>query len=270
MKLCMGMLCVLLLSAPLFAEESKEAPKSEEKEASSTEASWLKEFSITGGTDVVSQYLFRGWDVYDDRPAIQPSFTLNTPNIGLGFNLWGSWALSGRDPDQAFSRQLDEIDFTVFLRRRFWQFEFGIGNIAYIYPETVAHDGYTAEIFTDVRFYIPLTPDFFSASVYGFAAYDYDKGNDFYLRFGADASFQFGVAENTTLSFPLQMWVGYNHEQFNVDPAVSDVNFGAGVQITWRWLTAKVVINYTITPEDTINPYDDGEFWMLCGLSFTF
>jgi hypothetical protein len=266
MKLLMGILCITILAPLLHAEDAPAQNAAESK----NEYGWIKEFSITAEADVVSKYLFRGWDVYDDRPAFQPSFTLNTPNIGLGFNVWGSWALSGRDPNDAFTRQLDEIDLTFFLRRRFWQFECGIGHIAYIYPETVAHDGYTGELFTDMRFYVPLTPDWFSTSAYAFLAYDYDKGNDFYLRVGADASFQFGVAENTTLSFPLQFWVGHNNGQFNVDPGISDVNFAAGVQLTWRWLNVKLVANYTITPEDTVNPYDDGEFWVLFGVFITF
>ncbi len=270
MTIASGLLAALVGSC-LCAEEPAK-PKTEEApvEKESPEKSWAKEFSITAETDVVSKYLFRGWDVHDDRPAFQPSFTLNTPNIGLGFNVWGSWALSGREPNEAFTRQLDEIDLTFFFRRRFWNIECGIGHIAYVYPETVAHDGYTSELFTDLRFYVPQTPDIFSTSVYAFLAYDYDKGNDFYLRVGDDASFQFGVAQDTTLSFPLQIWVGYNHGQFNVDPAISDVNFGAGVQITWRWFNAKIVANYTITPEDTINPHDKGEFWLLFGLYITF
>ncbi|MCC6573861.1 MAG: hypothetical protein IT462_08720 [Planctomycetes bacterium] len=249
-------------AAPLCAEDVKSTE--------SAEQSWLKQFSISAEVDVVSKYIFRGWDVYDDRPAFQPSFTLNTPNVGLGFSVWGSWALSGREEHEASTKTLDEIDLTFFFRRRFWQLEFGVGHISYIYPNTDGHAGTTSELFTDVRFYVPALPAFVPVSVYGQLFYDYDKGNDYYLRFGADAGPNLTVAENITLTFPLQFWVGYNHGQLNVDSAIADVNFGAGVQVGWRCLWAKLVVNYTITPEDTINPHDDGEFWALFALGVSF
>lgn len=234
-------------------------------EETETESNWPT-MSFTGQLDFATQYNWRGFDVYDDRAALQPSFTFGLPDAFVSFNLWGSFASANREEEAI--RNLDEIDFTVAFRPKWWQFEFGIGHISYVYPQVDGHPGDTAEVFTELRFYIPMPIEVLSASVYGFAAYDYDQGQDFYLRFGTDWTYT-ALSEPVTLSFPFGAWLGYNNGQFNVDSNVSDIDFYAGVQVTWKFLFAKLVGHVTFCPEDTINP-DDTELWLIGTLGVTF
>lgn len=78
--------------------------------------------------DVVSNYIFRGTDLYASvfdkdgkdhgafqfSPALQPSLTFVGPG-GLSFGLWGSYALTNREDDGAFTglKALDEMDYTL-------------------------------------------------------------------------------------------------------------------------------------------------------------
>jgi hypothetical protein len=68
--------------------------------------------------DFVSNYVWRGYDVHQSyfdqqgksysgtnvAPAFQPSITLNTPVDGLSVNLWGSFAMVGREDADADGR----------------------------------------------------------------------------------------------------------------------------------------------------------------------
>lgn len=71
--------------------------------------------TVTAGVDVVSNYVWRGWDVYSSYAdqknksygsttgmwAVQPDITFNTPIEGLYVEIWGSFATAGRnDRDQ--------------------------------------------------------------------------------------------------------------------------------------------------------------------------
>lgn len=85
---------LLCASMPLMAEETK-----------------LPNASVDVNATVVSNYVFRGNDMFQNRfvqkrkeidgkniaPAFQPSITFKTPVDGLTFNVWGSFALSGRE-----------------------------------------------------------------------------------------------------------------------------------------------------------------------------
>jgi hypothetical protein len=82
------------------------------------------------GADLVSDYVFRGTDVFQSEwqkkqktpsafntaPALQPYVTLHGP-AGLSFGLWGSLALADRKADEATNfaglSELDEIDYTL-------------------------------------------------------------------------------------------------------------------------------------------------------------
>ena len=47
--------------------------------------------------DVVSTFMWRGWDLYGNRPAFQPSVTYAFGDSGLSVNVWASFILKDRD-----------------------------------------------------------------------------------------------------------------------------------------------------------------------------
>jgi len=101
----------------------------------------------TYGVDLVSDYVFRGNDVYwsvwslskakhdavNVSPAAQPSVTFFGPN-GLSLNLWGSFAVANREDDtkKAFLGlgQNDELDYTLAYD---WSNRLGAFTAGFIY-----------------------------------------------------------------------------------------------------------------------------------------
>jgi Bacterial protein of unknown function (Gcw_chp) len=60
---------------------------------------FAQEFSV--GTDIVSRYIWRGSDLGDNTPSIQPTISFSASGFTAGF--WGAWSTA--DPDA-----LNEID----------------------------------------------------------------------------------------------------------------------------------------------------------------
>jgi uncharacterized protein Gcw-chp len=77
---------------PAAGEESKEAEEPEGTEVELT-------------ADLFSRYFWRGFDLNDNKPGLQPSVNIAFP-FGLAFNVWGSIGLDK-------STALDEVDLTA-------------------------------------------------------------------------------------------------------------------------------------------------------------
>lgn len=106
-KITILSLLLALLSSPLYAQGEELA--TEVAESAGDEE--LPDASIDVDLAFVSNYVFRGDDLFVNRAnqkgesfgshtgevAFQPSVTFNTPVEGLYFNIWGSFAMFGRD-----------------------------------------------------------------------------------------------------------------------------------------------------------------------------
>ena len=55
----------------------------------------------------VSKYIWRGFDLYDDKAAFQPSINVDLYGTGFSFNLWGSYGGSSGTVDG------EEMDYTL-------------------------------------------------------------------------------------------------------------------------------------------------------------
>jgi len=82
----------------------------------------------------VSKYIWRGFDILDDRAAFQPSINFDFGN-GWGFNVWSSHAGSSRD-----TVDLEEWDYTITYANSWFDGESYATNYAvswmyYDYPD---------------------------------------------------------------------------------------------------------------------------------------
>lgn len=110
---------------------------------------------------LVSNYVFRGVDVfvstYDKEgeahgafnvaPAVQPSLTFYGPG-GFSFGLWGSWALTDRDPEpeKGFDglKVWDEVDYTLAWD---WENKLGAFSAGLINYANVPANGSLTEVY---------------------------------------------------------------------------------------------------------------------------
>ncbi len=133
---------------------------------------------------VVTDYMWRGFNVLNGAPAFQPTVTGILGDTGFDINAWFSFAL--RDREQQAIRDLDEMDLTLTYSRSIGTVDVRAGVFTYHlfthedYPD--ADYTFVREAFGGVTFAsLPLSP---------WVAYNYelveDGGNDWYLELGAD------------------------------------------------------------------------------------
>ncbi len=206
--------------------------------------------------DLASRYIWRGFDIfYDNQPAWQPSLTYTFGDSGFSINLWGSYALAGRDE----LKFLDETDLTLL-------YELGVSDKISLVAGFCHYGWYRARNFsfknsTTQEFfliaslpYVLLTP---SLSVF----YDVNIGDGIYVLLDCSHS----VILNDSLELALTVSLGYNGNQFVDDSGLSDLTFGMSLPISLDGITISPYINYCIVFLDSVN--DNNELWF--GLSIS-
>ena len=116
MKKVILLTAVILLSATTFAQ--------------------AQEGELTGTVDLtyLSQYIWRGYEMYDNQSAIQPSIDLDLYGTGLGLKvLWSRANSSGYESEE-------ELDFTLSYSNSLYEYEtyatdYQIGWMYYHYPD---------------------------------------------------------------------------------------------------------------------------------------
>ena len=66
----------------------------------------------------VTKYIWRGFDVLDDKAAFQPSANLALEN-GLNFNVWSSFAGASKNDGNVSTVDATEYDYTVSYKNSF-------------------------------------------------------------------------------------------------------------------------------------------------------
>jgi len=203
--------------------------------------------------DVVSTFMWRGWDLYDNRPALQPSVTYAFGNSGLSVNVWASFILKDRDVD----KELDEVDFTVnydFQVSENLSLSVGMINYGYYFVHDYSFkDGNTQE------FYITAgLPRFIlgpAVSVY----YDINLGKGLYVELSVGHPFTLTEKLNLELGASL----GYNSKLYIDESGISDLNISASLPFSTGRLRIAPSVNYTHVYLEPLY-YEDGKkdrFW---------
>ena len=118
------------------------------------------EVSGSASVDIMSQYIWRGWQLSDDS-VIQPSVGITYE--GLGANIWSNY-----DND---TTAITETDYTLNYTFNIEKFGFDVGYIFYTFPES---DFDTQEIYASASYDVILSP---SLTVY----YDFDEGEGAFI-----------------------------------------------------------------------------------------
>ncbi|MBM4103383.1 MAG: hypothetical protein FJ263_04925 [Planctomycetes bacterium] len=86
----------------------------------------------------VTKYIWRGFDVLDDKAAFQPSANLALEN-GLNFNVWSSWAGTSKHDGSVSTVDATEFDYTISYKNTFGEdcylTDYTVGWRYYDYPK---------------------------------------------------------------------------------------------------------------------------------------
>ena len=207
--------------------------------------------AVAGQVDLVSRYVWRGFDLLpDNHPAIQPSFTVDLGKSGFSLNLWSSFALAQR----ATFKYSDEIDVTLsydFKMPEEWELSAGFTHYGYWFAEDFSFkDATSQEVYaTLARTDLPLSP---TLSIY----YDFNLGSGLYVTLGG--SHELKVSEK--VSMELGGLVGFNSRQYIGVTGFSDIDLFVKAPLTLGKLTILPSFNLMIPLLDEVN--EEVEIWL--------
>jgi len=206
--------------------------------------------SVYGQVDLVSRYVWRGFDLLPgNHAAIQPSFTVELGKSGFAIGIWSSFALAQRGT----FKYSDEIDVTLsyaFKMPEGWKLNAGFTNYGYWFANNFKFKDNTSQEFyaTAAKTDLLLAP---TLSVY----YDFNLGSGLYVTLGGSHELKVGKKINVTVGG----LIGFNSKQYINKTGFSDVDFYAKVPLTIGKLTLIPSFNVMIPLLDEVNK--DTEIW---------
>jgi hypothetical protein len=209
--------------------------------------------SFTGYGSIVSEYVWRGFDVLNGHPAFQPGATIGFGNTGIYFDYWSSYALTHRTDEEHFLDRFDEIDLTLGINKSLKELinipiSVQAGGIGYIFPN-LDKDDFTWELFAGVTFdEIIFTP-------YVKFYYDFELGNGLYAEVGGNYSVKVFKEQVLVASAA----IGYNGGQYNTESGISNIPLGLATTFNLDILAITPSVSYIFTPDESVNS-DSGEF----------
>jgi uncharacterized protein (TIGR02001 family) len=195
-----------------------------------------------------SRYIWRGFDtIANNRPAIQPSYTLNFGKSGFMLNLWSAFALADTDFIEldliaGYDRSLsDKLTLST-----------GMGYFTFpSLPHWPDKNSTSPEAYAGISTgSSPLSP---ALTFY----YDFNLGDGFYGTFSLNQNIPI-KGKTLTPSFV----IGYTtqYRKIGVKRGISDICFGLSMDFISKGVTFTPSVNYVIVPNHTIN--DENEFWV--------
>lgn len=207
--------------------------------------------SVSGGVDVVSRYVWRGFDLlYDNRPAVQPYLNVGLGDSGFSLGIWSSFALARWSEYKA----ANEIDLTLtydFAMPEGWELSAGATLYGYWFAEDFRfRDATSPELFASLtRTDLPLSP---CLSVY----YDLHLGSGLYATLGA--SHEWKLAEKARLE--AGGLIGFNSRQYIEKTGFSDIGLYVRAPLSLGQATLVPSLNVMVPLMDEVN--EATEFWV--------
>ncbi|HVN67243.1 MAG TPA: TorF family putative porin [Candidatus Sulfotelmatobacter sp.] len=200
----------------------------------------------------VSKYFWRGQDLNNGQPALQPGATFYLGNSGFSLGLWGSYNLGGSYANALaggyVERQLTEVDYTLTYASAFsdsWNYSLYYSQYTYPPGQSVR----TGELF------LALTGNGLPFKPTLTLSYDNDQGKGSYVSLAGKNSFAAGPQK-----IDCSLTAGYDNGQFGVKPGFSDATFSLSTAFLGNGATFTPTLNYTVVGKDT-RPHSENTFW---------
>lgn len=236
---------------------------------------WEERFlGIDLDATVVSKYMWRGYDILDDRAAFQPSINFDLFQTGFSLNVWGSFALSSGFED------LDELDYslayaTTFFEEEAYALDFAVTYIYYDFPNTTSKYADGQEIGVEISFpnLLEIGPSFLVPSWYsGYLWPAHSGGPERGWHHVMGLAYDLPITpllpgqDEQALSFSTDLT--YNDGTFGSESGFSHATIGLSTTFEVGDFSITPSLNYQWSFEDTVN--DEDEFWAGIGVTYSF
>lgn len=236
---------------------------------------WTQKLSLDLKMDYVGKYMWRGFDLLDNDPAIQANLNLSFGSTGFYMGTWGNYALD------AEWRKWDEIDFYAGYNHSFWEKDWNAVDmdITYTYfyfPRQIRYID-THEIAVALKYpriipplgsshLAPYTTLYHGRSVLG----DPKEGLWIKLGLGWDIPIPAALPDQKKQSLNIYVETFHNDgaQGLNVHPGWSHLATGMSTILQVLGFDFTPAINYQWSWEDTVNK--ENEFWFTVGISYHF
>jgi len=215
-------------------------------------SSAFSEITLRPDLTLVSRYIWRGFDtIADDRPAIQPSLTLNFGTTGIWLNLWSAVAMADTD--------FVELDLVMgWDKALFNRVNFSAGAGYFTFPSLPHYpdrNSTTPEIYVGISdIFLPLSPAF---TLY----YDFNLGDGIYATLSFNPCFRLrGKTFEKVFRSIIQIGYTTQYRKIKVESGFSDIHLGISTEFNFKSMILTPSINYVIVPNQSIN--DENEFWV--------
>ncbi len=156
----------------------------------------FSQHNLSTDAEFVTRYMWRGFDVLDNRSAIQPSVTYSHDD-GFYLNIWSSFCLYDRDA----VKDVDEVDVTISYSRSINEiFAFEAGLVNYLFP---AMDGFPDDNSNTQEIYLALSASYFKGDPYLAIYYDFNLGDGLFVQAGYSREVELSDKISTIFNFDL-------------------------------------------------------------------
>ena len=230
---------------------------------------------------LVSKYIWRGYDLFDDHGAFQPSVNVDLFGTGFSVNVWGSIPLgTGSNNQSGGINQWQEYDYTVaygcsVFEDQPYALDFGINYIYYHFPK-LNHMADTQEIGTSVAMPnlikigdIALVPSYYVGKLWPTSSGVADVAGGFHtLAMSCDLPVPCPLRKDTQQVFSFFTDITYNDGAFAADHDWSHSTMGVSTGIEVGPVTVTPALYYQISMDDSVN--DEDELWGGLSVSYSF
>lgn len=231
-------------------------------------------FGVDLSAAFVSKYIWRGYDVFDDHAAFQPSVSLNLFQTGLSVGVWGSFALSSGYED------LDELDYILAWGKTFfdnerYSLDFSTNYIYYDFPNTSSELADYEEVGIGFALpnLLPLSSSYLIPSYY--VCYDWpahsggpQEGWFHIFSVSYDVHIPAFIPSQDEQDLSLTADVTYNDGAFDADSDFSHATVSLATTFEWKGFTLTPSLQHQWSFEDTVNR--ENEFWAGVSLGYNF
>jgi hypothetical protein len=209
-------------------------------------------------TNYVSRYIWRGYDVFDDHAALQPSANFDLFGSGFSVNVWGSLPMGSGYED------LSELDYTIaygvsYFEEEKYALDVSANYIYYDFYKVKSKGADTEEV--GICFALPklleigggvLVPKYYVGKLWPVDGADDIAG--IYHSFSLSYDVTIPSTEQV-LSFYSD--INYNDGLFGADSDWSHATFGVSTSVEAGCVSITPFLNYQVSMEDTVNDEDE-------------